>query len=203
VHDETRAGLATALIGIAREKGVSGFIGDGANRWPGVHRLDAARLFRLALEAAPAGSRLHAVGDEGVPLHEIAGAIGRGLDLPALSVTAEEADDHFGFLSLVVPLDNPTSSVFTRQLLGWRPTHPGLIVDLEGRGHSSSRTPLIRSTCRDLHRRLLRRTLDEVATRIRLGVLFDPQRLNMQRVSLVPSRRTRHRCGRCRSRPRR
>jgi len=142
VHDETRAGLATTLIGIASEKGVSGFIGDGANRWPGVHRLDAAKLFRLALEAAPAGSRLHAVGDEGVPMHEIAGAIGRGLGLPVVSVTAEEADDHFGFFSLVVPLDNPTSSAFTQQTLGWRPTRSGLIVDLEGPGHYGSRVGL-------------------------------------------------------------
>ena len=135
VHDETSAGLATSLIGIAREKGVSAFVGDGTNRWPGVHRLDAATLFRLALEAAPAGSRLHGVGDEGVPLRDIAGVIGRGLDLPVVSITAEEASEHFGFFSLTVPLDNPTSSALTQQLLGWHPTNPGLIADLEAHRH--------------------------------------------------------------------
>ena len=135
VHDETRAGLATSLIGIAREKGVSAYVGDGANRWPGVHRLDAARLFRLALERAPAGSRLHAVEDEGVPFHDIAGVIGRHLDVPVISITAEEAGEHFGFFSLTVPLDNPTSSAMTQQLLGWHATHPGLITDLEAPRH--------------------------------------------------------------------
>ena len=133
VHDETRAGLATSLIDIAREKGVSAFIGDGTNRWPGVHRLDAARLFRLALEAAPAGSRLHGVGEQGVPLRDIAGVIGRGLDLPVVSITAEDASEHFGFFSLVVPLDNPTSSALTQQCLGWRPANAGLIADLQAR----------------------------------------------------------------------
>ena len=131
VHDATKAGLATGLIDIARKKGVSAFVGDGANRWPGVHRLDAAKLFRLALEAAPPGSRLHAVGEEGVPLRDIAEAIGRRLDLPVVSITAEEATDHFGFFALTVPLDNPTSSARTQQLLGWHPANPGLIVDLE------------------------------------------------------------------------
>ncbi len=135
VHDESKAGLATSLIDTAREKGVSAFVGDGANRWPGVHRLDAARLFRLALEAAPAGSRLHGVGDEGIALRDIAAVIGRRLDLPVVSITTEEASEHFGFLSLVVPLDNPTSSVLTQQLLGWRPANPGLIPDLEEHRH--------------------------------------------------------------------
>jgi nucleoside-diphosphate-sugar epimerase len=138
VHDETKAGLASSLIDIAREKGVSAFVGDGTNRWPGVHRLDAAKLFRLALEAAPAGSRLHAVGDEGVPLREIAGVIGRHLDVPVVSITAEEASEHFGFFSLTVPLDNPTSSLLTRQRLAWRPTNPGLIADLEAHRHYST-----------------------------------------------------------------
>jgi nucleoside-diphosphate-sugar epimerase len=131
VHDETRAGLATGLIGIARERRVSAFVNDGANRWPGVHRLDAARLFRLALDTAPAGSRLHAVGEEGVELRNIAGVIGRGLGVPIRSITADEATDHFGFFALTVPLDNPTSSARTQDLLGWRPTNRGLIADLE------------------------------------------------------------------------
>jgi nucleoside-diphosphate-sugar epimerase len=135
VHDESKAGLATSLIDTAREKGVSAFVGDGANRWPGVHRLDAARLFRLALEAAPAGSRLHGVGDEGIALRDIAAVIGRRLDLPVVSITTGEASEHFGFLSLVVPLDNPTSSVLTQRLLGWRPANPGLIPDLEEHRH--------------------------------------------------------------------
>ena len=135
VHDETKAGLATSLIAIGGEKGMSAFVGEGTNRWPGVHRLDAATLFRLALEAAAAGSRLHGVGDEGVPLRDIAAAIGRGLDLPVVSITAEEASEHFGFLSLVVPLDNPTSSALTQQRLGWRPTNPGLTADLGARRH--------------------------------------------------------------------
>jgi nucleoside-diphosphate-sugar epimerase len=135
VHDETKAGLATSLIDIAREKGVSAFVGEGTNRWPGVHRLDAATLFRMALEGAPAGSRLHGVGDEGVTLRDIAGAIGRGLDLPVVSITADEASEHFGFFSLVVPLDNPTSSALTQQRLGWRPANPGLIADLRARRH--------------------------------------------------------------------
>jgi nucleoside-diphosphate-sugar epimerase len=134
VHDESKAGLASSLIEIARAKGVSAFVGDGANRWPGVHRLDAARLFRMALEGAPAGSRLHAVGDEGVPLRDIAGVIGRHLDVPVVSITAEEAAEHFGFVSLAVAADNPTSSAVTQQLLGWRLANPGLIHDLEQPG---------------------------------------------------------------------
>jgi nucleoside-diphosphate-sugar epimerase len=126
VHDETRAGLATRLIDIARETGVSGYVGDGANRWPGVHRLDAAHLFCLALEAAPAGARLHATDEEGVPFVDIATAIGRHLDVPVQSVEL----DHFGDLAMAVGLDNPTSSDATRALLGWQPAQPGLLADL-------------------------------------------------------------------------
>ena len=127
-------GFVPALIAIAREKGVVGYVGDGSNRWPAGHTLDAARLYRLALEAAPAGSRLHAVGDEGVPFGEIAAVIGRHLNLPAVSIAPEQASAHFGFLGSLVSLDNPTSSARTQELLDWKPTHPGLIEDL-GQGH--------------------------------------------------------------------
>jgi nucleoside-diphosphate-sugar epimerase len=132
VHGEgDKAGFIPALIGIARAKGVSAFVGDGSNRWPAVHRLDAARLFRLAVEAAPAGSRLHGTGEEGIPFRDIAAAIGRQLNLPAVSVAAEDAAGHFGFLSGFVAVDNPTSSALTRKRLGWRPEGPGLIADIE------------------------------------------------------------------------
>jgi len=129
-----RHGFTATLIAIAREKGVAGYVGDGSNRWPAVHALDAARLFRRALETAPAGSRLHAVADEGVPFRRIAETIGRHLNLPAASIPPGEADAHFGFLGPFVPLDNPVSSARTRDLLGWVPTHPGLIDDLD-QGH--------------------------------------------------------------------
>jgi nucleoside-diphosphate-sugar epimerase len=127
-------GYVPALIGIARAQGRAGYAGDGSNRWPAVHTLDAAHLFRLAVEEAPAGSRLHAVADEGVPFREIAGAIGRQLDVPAVSIPPEEAAGYFGFLAMFVPLDNPSSSALTRQLLGWQPKHAGLLDDLR-QGH--------------------------------------------------------------------
>jgi nucleoside-diphosphate-sugar epimerase len=123
-------GFAHALIAIARDKGVAGYVGDGANRWPAVHTLDAARLYRLALESAPAGSRLHGVADEGVPFRDIAGVIGRRLGLPVESVDPADAGEHFGFLGGFAGLDNWTSSARTRELLGWEPSHPGLIDDL-------------------------------------------------------------------------
>jgi nucleoside-diphosphate-sugar epimerase len=127
-------GFIPALIGIARAKGVAGYVGDGANRWPAGHTLDAARLYRLALESAPAGTRLHAVGDEGVPFTEIAETIGRNLGLPVASITPADANEHFGFLGGLVTLDNPTSTELTRKLLGWAPAHPGLIADMD-EGH--------------------------------------------------------------------
>jgi nucleoside-diphosphate-sugar epimerase len=127
-------GFAHVLIGIARQTGVSGYVGEGANRWPSVHTLDAAEVYRLALESAPAGSRLHAVADEGVPFRDIAAAIGRGAGVPTASIPASDAGEHFSFLGAFVGLDNPTSSSVTRLVLRWQPAHPGLIDDLE-HGH--------------------------------------------------------------------
>jgi nucleoside-diphosphate-sugar epimerase len=134
VHGPGDHGFVPRLIDIARDKGIAAWIGDGANRWPAVHRLDAAHLFRLAVEKAPAGSVLHAAGEEGVPFRDIAATIGRHLGLPTASITAEEADAHFGFLASFAGLDNPTSSAATQELLGWRPTHAALIPDLD-EGH--------------------------------------------------------------------
>jgi nucleoside-diphosphate-sugar epimerase len=124
-------GFVPRLISIARDKGASACVGDGSNRWPAVHELDAARLYRLALESAPAGTRLHGVGDEGIAFADIADAIGRRLDLPVVSISRDEAADRFGFLGALVAADIPASSTATQALLGWRPEHPGLIADLE------------------------------------------------------------------------
>lgn len=134
VHGEGDTGFMATLIGIARHKGVSGFIGDGSNRWPAVHRLDAARLFRLALEQAPAGSVLHAVADEGVTIRAVAEVIGRQLGLPVISIPADAAAEHFGWLARFLAADLPASSALTQERLGWQPTHAGLIEDLE-QGH--------------------------------------------------------------------
>jgi len=128
-------GFAHQLIAAARTKGVSAYVGDGSNRWPALHTLDAGHLYRLALESAPAGSRLHGVGDEGVPFRQIAEVIGRRLDLPVVSIDPEDAVAHFAALSHLVMLDNPTSNERTRELLGWQPTHAGLIEDL-ATGHN-------------------------------------------------------------------
>jgi nucleoside-diphosphate-sugar epimerase len=134
VHGDGDHGFLATLVGVAREKGVSGYVGDGSNRWPAVHRFDAAHQFRLALEKAPAGSTLHAVADEGEPIRAVAEVIGRHLNLPVVSVPAEEAGEHFGWLGGFISLDIPASSTLTRELLDWHPTHPGLIEDLE-KGH--------------------------------------------------------------------
>jgi nucleoside-diphosphate-sugar epimerase len=131
VHGDGDKGFVPAIIGIARQKGVSAYVGDGLNRWPAVHRLDAAHLFRLALEKGSAGARYHGVGDEGVPVREIARVIGRRLNLPVVSKSSEEAAGHFGFLGYFLGADIPASSAQTQQRLGWRPTHPGLIPDLD------------------------------------------------------------------------
>jgi nucleoside-diphosphate-sugar epimerase len=133
-HGDGDNGFIAMVVAIAREKGVSGYIGDGANRWPAVHRLDSAQLFRLAVEKAPAGSTLHASAEEGVPIRDIAETIGRGLDVPVASVSAENAGEHFTWLAGFLGLDSPASSALTQELLGWHPTHPGLISDLE-QGH--------------------------------------------------------------------
>ena len=124
-------GFIPFIIKTAREKGVSAYIGDGANRWPAVHRLDAARLFRLAVEKGEAGARYHGVGDEGVPIREIAAIIGHKLNVPVVSIAPEQAAEHFGFLANFLGTDNPTSNALTRERLGWNPTHPGLIADLQ------------------------------------------------------------------------
>ncbi|MFE3030243.1 SDR family oxidoreductase [Streptomyces canus] len=134
VHGEGDIGFVPMFIGHARDKGVSAMVGDGSNRWAAVHRLDAARLFRLAVEAAPAGVRLHAIGDEGVPFHEIAETIGRGLDVPVASVAPEKATDHFGWLGRFAAIDMRASAARTRELLGWQPEHTALLPDLEA-GH--------------------------------------------------------------------
>jgi nucleoside-diphosphate-sugar epimerase len=131
VHGEGEHGFVASLIGTAREKGVSGYIGDGSNRWPAVHCLDAARLFRLALENAPAGSTLHGVADEGIAVREIAEVIGRHLEVPVVSISPEDAGGHFTWLAGFLGLDSPASSALTRELLEWEPAHPALIDDLE------------------------------------------------------------------------
>ncbi len=133
-HGDGDHGFLAALVGIARDKGVSGYIGDGSNRWPAVHRLDSARLFRLALEKAPAGSTLHGIADEGVPIRDIAEVIGRHLNLPVASISPQNAAEHFAWLAGFVATDSPASSALTRELMGWQPTHPGLIDDLD-QGH--------------------------------------------------------------------
>lgn len=127
-------GFITVAIGFAREKGAAAYVGDGANRWPSVHRDDAGRLFRLALESAPAGSVLHAVGEEGVPIRQVAEIFAEKLDIPAVSVTPEQAGDYVGFLGGFWSFDGPASARITRDLVGWQPTRPGLLEDLDA-GH--------------------------------------------------------------------
>lgn len=131
VHDTVKQGLVSYLIAVARDKGVSAYVGEGLNRWPAVHRLDAAPIYRLAIEKGTAGSCYHAIAEEGVPLREIAEAIGRGLKIPAVSISPEEAGSHFGWLGFFAGIDCPASSALTQEWLGWRPTAlPGMIEDL-------------------------------------------------------------------------
>jgi nucleoside-diphosphate-sugar epimerase len=130
VHDTTRQGLISYAIQIAREKGVSAYVGDGSNRWSAAHVSDVAHLYRLALEKHEAG-RYHAVGEEGVAMREIAEVVGRGLKVPVVSLSQQEAQAHFGWLATFAGFDMPASSALTQQRLGWRPTGPGLIADLE------------------------------------------------------------------------
>jgi len=134
VHGDGDHGFMATLAGIARDKGVSGYIGDGSNRWPAVHRFDAAHLFRLAVEQAPAGSVLHAVADEGVPIRAIAEVIGRHLGEPVAAIAPEDAAGHFTWMSGFIGIDSPASSELTRELLGWQPVQPGLLDDLD-KGH--------------------------------------------------------------------
>jgi len=131
VHDTVKQGLITYAVQVAREKGASAYIGEGLNRWPAAHVLDVAHLYRLALEKHEAGSRYNAVAEEGVSMREIAEVIGRGLKVPVVSLSQEEAQAHFGWLAMFAGFDMPASSAQTRQRLGWRPTGPGLIADLE------------------------------------------------------------------------
>ncbi|WP_239615312.1 3-beta hydroxysteroid dehydrogenase [Cohnella mopanensis] len=133
VHGEgDRGGFVPALINVARRTGASAYVGEGANRWSAVHRLDAARLFRLALEAAPAGSRLHAIGEEGASIREISDVIGRRLNFPVVSKSVEEARGHFGWLTHFASQNIQASSKLTEELLGWKPEHADLLRDLEG-----------------------------------------------------------------------
>ncbi len=138
VHDTVKQGLVTPLIAIARAKGVSAYVGDGHNRWPAAHVTDVARLYRLALEKGAAGARYHAVAEEGVPLKDIATAIGRGLNVPVTSISQEQAQEHFGFLGFFAGRDAQISSAWTREQLRWNPTGPTLLTDLANMRYSQS-----------------------------------------------------------------
>lgn len=133
-HGDGDHGFLATLVGIARDKGAAGYIGDGSNRWPAVHRLDSAHLFRLALEAAPAGSTLHAVADEGIPIRDIAEVMGRHLQVPVVSISPQDAAGHFTWMAGFIGMDSPASSALTRELMGWQPSQVGLIEDLD-QGH--------------------------------------------------------------------
>ncbi|TGW07581.1 NAD-dependent dehydratase, partial [Mesorhizobium sp. M2D.F.Ca.ET.145.01.1.1] len=131
VHDTRKQGLISPLIEIARQKGVSAYVGEGRNRFSAGHVLDAARLYRLAVEKRQPGARYHAVGEEGVEVRAIAEALGRGLNLPVVSIAPEKAAEHFGWMAMFAPMDLPASSALTQARLGWHPTGPTLIADLD------------------------------------------------------------------------
>ena len=147
VHNTMKQGLVTYAIELARQKGVSAYLGNGGNRWPAVHVLDAARLYRLALENLEKGARYHAVAEEGVPMRDIAEVIGRGLKVPVISLSPEEAPAHFGWLAAFAGRDLPASGAITQKRLAWHPTGPGMIADLEQmryqetEGHVTSAAP--------------------------------------------------------------
>ena len=138
VHGAGDHGFVPALIAAARQTGAAAYVGDGANRWPAVHRLDAAHLYRLALERAAPGTRLHAVAEEGIPMREISEAIGAGLGLPVRSVSADEAAAQLTWIAPFVAIDNPTSSAQTREMLGWNPEGPTLLADMKENGYFAS-----------------------------------------------------------------
>ncbi|GAB2554923.1 SDR family oxidoreductase [Rhodanobacter koreensis] len=140
VHDTVKQGLVSPLIEVTRAKGVSAYIGNGLNRWPAAHVLDVARLYRLALERNEPGARYHAVAEEGISARDIAKAIGAGLNVPVKSIAPEEAADHYGWLAAFADMDLPASSAWTRQVLDWHPTGPGLIADLERMDYSGADT---------------------------------------------------------------
>jgi nucleoside-diphosphate-sugar epimerase len=143
VHDAVKQGLITYAVQVAREKGVSAYIGEGLNRWPAAHVLDVAHLYRLALEKRKAGSRYNAVAEEGIPMREIAEVIGKGLKVPVVGLSPEKAQAHFGWLAMFAGFDMPASSALTRKWLGWRPTGPGLIADLNAMKYFEDRADAV------------------------------------------------------------
>ena len=136
VHDRVKQGLITPFIMTSREKGVAAYVGDGTNRWAAVHVLDAAKLYALVLDKGSKGTRYHAVAEEGITAREIAEVVGAGLGVPAVSLSAEKAQEHFGWFAMFASLDLRASSAWTREQLGWEPTGPGLIADLQGMDYS-------------------------------------------------------------------
>jgi nucleoside-diphosphate-sugar epimerase len=138
IHDTRKQGLVPYILAVARAKGVSAYLGDGGNRWPAAHISDVARLYRLAFEKAESGAIYHAVDEEGVSMKAVAEALARGLKVPVISITPEEAGTHFGWLGVFAGHDMPASSALTKQKLNWKPTGPGLIADLDGMDYTQA-----------------------------------------------------------------